>query len=269
MLSIGEFSRICGVTTRTLRYYDKINLIKPAHIELESGYRSYVLGQLREMLFINRLKSYDFSLDEIAILLSVRDNDYLMQQICRKKQELHDKAEHYKNLEASLEFDLANLQKGVDIMSFIDDIEVQLIETPAQYILHSRQTMGIDDYGKYIGKLFGIAAKEKYQVSGAPISIYHAKEFDPQANDTEIALPVAAPNRYTRILAGGLCVTTICKGPYAKLSEAYCKGIEWLQQNGYTLVAPPYEQYQNGPDTEKSPDNFVTQIYFPVKQAKV
>ena len=55
MLSIGEFSRICGVTTRTLRYYDKINLIKPSHIDLDSGYRFYDLNQLRQMLFINRL----------------------------------------------------------------------------------------------------------------------------------------------------------------------------------------------------------------------
>ena len=58
MLSIGEFSRVCGVTSRTLRYYDKINLIKPSHIDIASGYRFYDLGQLRQMLFINRLKSY-------------------------------------------------------------------------------------------------------------------------------------------------------------------------------------------------------------------
>lgn len=43
MLSIGEFSRVCGVTSRTLRYYDKINLIKPSHIDIASGYRFYDL----------------------------------------------------------------------------------------------------------------------------------------------------------------------------------------------------------------------------------
>ena len=32
MLSIGEFSRICKVSTKTLRYYDEIGLIKPSKI---------------------------------------------------------------------------------------------------------------------------------------------------------------------------------------------------------------------------------------------
>ena len=65
MLSIGEFSKICRVSTKTLRYYDEIGLIKPDEINTETGYRYYSIKQLKNMLFINRLKSYHFSLDEI------------------------------------------------------------------------------------------------------------------------------------------------------------------------------------------------------------
>ena len=39
MYSIGEFSRIIGVTRTTLRNWDKTNKLKP--ILLESGYRRY------------------------------------------------------------------------------------------------------------------------------------------------------------------------------------------------------------------------------------
>ena len=85
MLSIGEFSRICGVTPRTLRYYDKINLIKPSHIDLDSGYRFYDLNQLRQMLFINRLKDYDFSLDEIADFLAVKESGWLERKLQNKQ----------------------------------------------------------------------------------------------------------------------------------------------------------------------------------------
>ena len=81
-----------------------------------------------------------------------------------------------------------------------------------------------------------------------------------------LALPVAAENEDTRVLTGSLCVTTTCYGPYTKLSETYTRGIEWLQQNGYALASPPYEQYVTGPDTVKSPDDFITQVYFPVKK---
>ena len=266
MLSIGEFSRICGVTTRTLRYYDKINLIKPSHIDLDSGYRFYDLNQLRQMLFINRLKDYDFSLDEIADFLSVKEAGWLERKLQNKQQELNQKAESYQRRSFELALDLERLHKGADIMSFIDQIEVKLITTEPQFILHSRQKMSINDFCQIIGKLFALAGKKHYKIIGAPISIYHDKEFDPENNDTELALPVAAENEDTRILTGGLCVTTTCYGPYTKLSETYTRGIEWLQQNGYALASPPYEQYVKGPDTVKSPDDFITQVYFPVKK---
>ena len=72
MLSIGEFSNICKVSAKTLRYYAEIGLILPDEVNPENGYRYYSIEQLETMLFINRLKSYNFSLEEIKAIL---DND--------------------------------------------------------------------------------------------------------------------------------------------------------------------------------------------------
>ncbi len=73
MLSIGEFSMICKVSTKTLRYYAEIGLIFPSEINPENGYRYYSVEQLETMLFINRLKSYDFSLEDIKTILEVKE----------------------------------------------------------------------------------------------------------------------------------------------------------------------------------------------------
>ena len=40
MSTVKEVSRIAGVTPRTLRYYDKIGLLKPSRIA-DNGYRYY------------------------------------------------------------------------------------------------------------------------------------------------------------------------------------------------------------------------------------
>ena len=76
MLSIGEFSKICGVSTKkkTLRYYDEIGLIKPDEINPENGYRFYSVNQLKKMLFINRMKSYQFSLEEIKTIVELEED---------------------------------------------------------------------------------------------------------------------------------------------------------------------------------------------------
>ena len=50
MLTIGEFSSICRVSTKTLRYYAEIGLILPEEINPENGYRYYSINQLETML---------------------------------------------------------------------------------------------------------------------------------------------------------------------------------------------------------------------------
>ena len=41
MYRIGEFSHLCETTIKTLRHYDKINLLKPSKIDDFTGYRYY------------------------------------------------------------------------------------------------------------------------------------------------------------------------------------------------------------------------------------
>ena len=64
MLYIGEFSRLCRVTVRALRHYEKIKLLVPEIINYSTGYRYYSVGQMQKALNIVRLKGLGFSLEE-------------------------------------------------------------------------------------------------------------------------------------------------------------------------------------------------------------
>jgi len=70
----NKLSKMSGVSPRTLRYYDEIDLLKPARVA-SSGYRIYSqaeVDRLQQILFFREL---DFSLDEIKKLLSAHDFD--------------------------------------------------------------------------------------------------------------------------------------------------------------------------------------------------
>jgi len=72
--TINKLARMSGVSTRTLRYYDEIGLLKPAR-SASSGYRIYGAQQvdtLQQILFYREL---DFSLEDIRLLLSSADFD--------------------------------------------------------------------------------------------------------------------------------------------------------------------------------------------------
>ena len=56
--TIKKLAELAGVSTRTLRYYDEIDLLKPAKVT-EAGYRLYdesSLKKLRQIMFFRELE---------------------------------------------------------------------------------------------------------------------------------------------------------------------------------------------------------------------
>ncbi|MFY2510355.1 Zn(2+)-responsive transcriptional regulator [Vibrio pectenicida] len=70
MFQIGELAKRCSVTTDTLRFYEKNNLIKPIG-RSESGYRLYNEENQKQVGFILKAKDLGLSLDEIRELLEI------------------------------------------------------------------------------------------------------------------------------------------------------------------------------------------------------
>lgn len=69
MYQIGLFSRINHITTKTLRHYDEIGLLKPDHVDYITGYRYYTSEQLPKLHQILALKQLGLSLNEIKIVM--------------------------------------------------------------------------------------------------------------------------------------------------------------------------------------------------------
>ncbi|MEF3308600.1 MerR family transcriptional regulator [Paenibacillus sp. GYB004] len=271
MLSIGEFSKICGVSAKTLRYYDEIGLIKPDEIQAENGYRYYSIGQLYQMLFISRLKSYQFSLEEIKTMLDLEDDlaeENLHSILNRKRRELQEKRKAIECSLNQLNTDIFNLEAGIPIMSYLDRIEVQLVETRTLNVLYMRRMMTSDDYAAgydpYFSRLYEKIAEEKLTLLGKPITIYHSPEYDPTGNDTEFAIPIREIGEGTRELNGGPCAKAVLNGSYSELTSVYAKLRGWMDQEGYVLVNSPYEIYLTAPDRAAAPGELLTEVFFPV-----
>ena len=45
LLSIGDFSKVTGVSIKALRYYDEAGILTPAFVDSNSGYRYYAFSQ--------------------------------------------------------------------------------------------------------------------------------------------------------------------------------------------------------------------------------
>ena len=72
--SSNKLSKMSGISPRTLRYYDEINLLKPARVA-SSGYRIYGQAEVDRLQQILFYREFDFSLEDIKKLLSAHDFD--------------------------------------------------------------------------------------------------------------------------------------------------------------------------------------------------
>lgn len=272
MLSIGEFSNICKVSAKTLRYYAEIGLLEPSEVNPENGYRYYAIEQLEKMLFINRLKAYSFSLDEIKTILQLEEiqDDHLYLAFIRKKKEIEKQLHNYRKLLTQLEDDISAIEQGKSIMSYMDEIDVRLVDVPKMYLLSIRKMVQVEDYpteyNKCYKKLFKKIAVNKLTMTGSPMVLFHSAEYSPSGLDTEFAIPVQEYATGTRDFCPGLCLKTVVQGAYSELSSVYAKQIEWAEKEGYQNTDALFEVYITDPSQIENVKDNITEVYYPVKK---
>ncbi len=112
MLSIGQFAKACGVTTKTLRYYDAVGLLKPCQVNPQNGYRYYCGEQVKTVWLINRLKQYDCSLLEIKTIVQAEQyGSKLAGLLHRKEREIKTKIKRYQGLYQILQEDIYQIER--------------------------------------------------------------------------------------------------------------------------------------------------------------
>ncbi len=68
----GELARECGVSTDTLRHYERVGVLaKPARTA--SGYRQYPPEAVKRVRLVRRALEIGFTLEELAAIFRVRD----------------------------------------------------------------------------------------------------------------------------------------------------------------------------------------------------
>ena len=152
-LRIGEMARLNGVSIQTLRYYDEINLLNPHHIDEQTGYRYYVLSQSARLDMIQFLKSLDFSLEEIRLLIDNGDNEELIDYVLLKKSKEIDRK--LKEMTIKRE-QIASFHKAYDCyVENAFDQSVHIQQLPPRYIYtypinQNIYEMNILEYERYL-----------------------------------------------------------------------------------------------------------------------
>lgn len=83
----GEIAKLCGVTVRTVQYYDNRNLLVPSELS-EGGRRLYSEDDLKRMKVICFLRDLDLPINTIAQLLSEEHPEDVIDLLLQQQMEI-------------------------------------------------------------------------------------------------------------------------------------------------------------------------------------
>lgn len=103
--SVGEISKLTNVPIQTLRYYDKMGLLKPAYINKQNNYRYYSLNQFIKIDLLKQCKLIGLSLKEIEELLKNEISvDSMLKIIDQQRKVLDEKIKELEVVKSYINF---------------------------------------------------------------------------------------------------------------------------------------------------------------------
>lgn len=137
-LRISEFAKLRGITTETLRHYDRVGLLKPVEVDKKTGYRYYSPFQSGILSTILDLKDLGFTIDEMKTYFSNRDIKKSHGMLCQKHEELLKKIHKLNEVEKSI----AKKMRHLSEMMTLDDGEGYVVKnTEKQVIAYMDETI--------------------------------------------------------------------------------------------------------------------------------
>lgn len=288
MLKIGEFSKLCQISIRSLRHYDKIGLFKPRTIHPENGYRYYSLDQLPRINQITAYKRMGFSLEQIRDLLHegapIQD---VWTQLCQKRAEQqHLLSEHYRRLNAiTLQIQAIEAQHTTQ-----QHQPIVIKSVPTQSGVSRRQN--IPD-GTHIGHIFRRFASDVRQ-QGASIryfiGVFHRQTQKDHHNLIFNYETINGRRVYAHERPGGINndfeAVLLLDDTHKAMNKAVLPSVNpvasiiyqgvlnhrgmyyrvldnWMDTQGYALNGAIREIYYRVADDMSSPDNLI-EIQFPI-----
>jgi DNA-binding transcriptional MerR regulator len=270
VFGIGDFARHGRVSVRMLRHYDAIGLLRPAHVDPATGYRSYEAGQLADLNRIVALKDLGFTLEQVGAMADERvDLEQVRGMLALRRAELAATAAA---TAARLEQVEARL-RALELDGALPDHEVVLRQLPATRFAELATTAGSfhpDDIGPAVHPLCAELGRRLGAAQVTPVGRLTCYYDEAEAGEVTVhaAVPVATRpgtdlNGLSIVdLPAGEHATLVHRGPIAAVLPAWQALARWVDTRGYRSAGPVRELYLECPE---DPAGWVTELQEPVR----
>ncbi|WP_375208174.1 MerR family transcriptional regulator [Hyphococcus sp.] len=278
LLQIGELARLGGVSVKALRFYEEQGLLRPEHVDAQTGYRYYTLEQAARLAVITNLRFADFSIAEIAGLLAGGDigPETLAAAIEKKQRDLR-RAQDEITAKIKVAEILARSATGIEAPSSLKlaPIEEQRVYSIREHVPH---------LGEPVKVMFETAeaftADQNARAPAAPFLLFHDPPTQETDLDVEVCIPVADQEKnglpVTAIGGAHIACSIVYGGGYFKTARLFAQMKDWIAGAGLEAAGPLREVYHRfGADQEdyrlpskmtaRSSRDYLTELQIPIR----
>ncbi|MBC1562084.1 MerR family transcriptional regulator [Listeria booriae] len=196
--TVQKLAKLAGVSTRTLRYYDEIGILKPARIN-SSGYRIYGQNEVDRLQQILFYREMNVGLDKIKAILEQPDFDET-EALKTHRAQLLDKRKQLDELIRNVEKSIAHSERRItmtDQEKFEGFKQKMIDENEEKHGTEIREKYGDDKINKSNAKLKGMSEAKMERVNrlAETILVELAEAFETGDPAGEKAQEVAAMHK--------------------------------------------------------------------------
>jgi DNA-binding transcriptional MerR regulator len=249
LLSIGTFSSVTRLSHKALRLYGSLELLPPARIDPDSGYRYYRSAQVRDARLIRSLREVGMPLATIRRVLagSPREAQTLMQSYVTSLEE------QARSARAAL----PDLVAKTVAFSHDPQMEIYVRHEPQQEIISNTQRVFVGQLPEHLRitlqELREFAAGRDLRETGHPFGYFHGIVSEQDDGPLEVCLPVSRETESTNrvrstTLPAGRAAYVEAAGEaacYPEILHAYDAVYDWITTNGYEIDGSPRETWRH------------------------
>jgi|SRR5688572_6571598 len=254
LLSIGIFAEMTRLSLKALRLYDQLELLKPLHIDPQSGYRYYGLDQLSSARMIRSLRDMDMPLATIRqVLAALETSPTQAETLVQEYMSMREK--QVEQIQAQVQHFIRIIQQEINPMT----LEVNVKKIAAQQVVSLTRHVKVPKLDaaitESISTLETLLKKQNASAKNPPFGIYHGHINEQEDGPIEVCLPVdgslkADGDVQVKQLAGGEAACVMMLGTqtdFPAILDAYDAAADWIQKNGYQMAESPREVWHSGP----------------------
>lgn len=268
LYTIGEVSKICNVSRKALRFYDKIGIIRPDKISEENGYRFYSRETLLFVPVIKYFKQMGFKLEEMREFL--KGSSYSAHE-----KGFREKIAELKKQEEEIHTAYTSVQDWYDLIVEAESvIENQVTEVSVKYSDALTTCYLEQDFNyNYMDSIININWTNYLEEIGkaitGPVILWFPncrEKMQGKPTKARILQKIISGCGNNPVMTLGGCMVASCYhiGPHETIRETYDKVFRWTQEHGYRCGEDSTERYVTDYWTTRKSENFVTEVIIKV-----